>query len=218
MSGPEQFMGVAWAYLQKQLEMDEPFAATLYLGCKHSYSNWTSNDNLVQKVLYDMTDYLCSSDNLYQRYVLLQPVKKPRPEEWQHLSSKMTKTLAVAKAPKAKGPCIECEWCGGTFPDNGDCKYACYDLIKKKNAAAKKDATVNDAPKCEISNGEESATDSDIENEDVKGALHKAASSILMKILYAARMARPDQERPTTRLASYVTKWSAYRGNKNYIV
>lgn len=37
-----------------------------------------------------------------------------------------------------------------------------------------------------------------------------------MTFMYAARMARPDLLRPTTRLASYVTKWSPYRGKPLY--
>lgn len=48
-------------------------------------------------------------------------------------------------------------------------------------------------------------------NENVKGALHKVASSVLMKILYVARMVRLGMLRPTTRLASYDTKWSPSR-------
>lgn len=44
------------------------------------------------------------------------------------------------------------------------------------------------------------------------GALHKATSSVLMTIRYAARMARLGWLRPTRRLASYVTQWSPYRG------
>lgn len=41
--------------------------------------------------------------------------------------------------------------------------------------------------------------------------LHEAVCSVLMQILYAARMARPDLQRPTVRLSSYVTKWNSVR-------
>ena len=40
------------------------------------------------------------------------------------------------------------------------------------------------------------------------GALAPVASKILMKVLYAARMARPDLLRPTCYLATRVTKWT----------
>ena len=44
-----------------------------------------------------------------------------------------------------------------------------------------------------------------------KGMLHEAACSVLMKIVCAARMARPDLQRPTVRLSAYVTKWNRFR-------
>lgn len=45
---------------------------------------------------------------------------------------------ALAKAPTAKGPCIECEWCGHTLPDDDRYKNECYDHIKRTVDAAKK--------------------------------------------------------------------------------
>jgi hypothetical protein len=41
-----------------------------------------------------------------------------------------------------------------------------------------------------------------------QGALAPHAASVLMKILYAARMARPDLMRAVTQLASAITKWT----------
>ena len=41
------------------------------------------------------------------------------------------------------------------------------------------------------------------------GALAPVASKILMKVLYAARMARPDLLRATCYLATRITKWTA---------
>lgn len=105
----------------------------------------------------------------------------------------------------ANGPCIECKWCGHTFLDTGACKYESYGLIKHNTVAAKTDTNIYNDPKCDVSRGEESANDRGDYDDNVKGALHKADSSDLMKILYAARMTRPDLVRPTTRLASYVT-------------
>lgn len=83
----------------------------------------------------------------------------------------------------------------------------------KNNEAATKHGKAAEC-KVESDSGEYYAVDRDDDSEHVKGTLHKAASSVLMKILYAARMARPDLLRPTTRRASYVTKWSPYRGTQ----
>ena len=44
--------------------------------------------------------------------------------------------------------------------------------------------------------------------QDGDGALQPLAASVLMKLLYTARMARYDLLRPVCRLATYVTKWT----------
>lgn len=49
-----------------------------------------------------------------------------------------------------------------------------------------------------------------------KGTLHKAASSVLVQLRYAARMTRLDLLRPTTRRVSYDTKWTPYRDKQLY--
>ena len=56
------------------------------------------------------------------------------------------------------------------------------------------------------------AADHDLDNapED-KGMLHEAACSVLMQILYAARMGRPSLQRTTVGLSSYVTKWNSFK-------
>ena len=46
------------------------------------------------------------------------------------------------------------------------------------------------------------------ENEEVVGELGEDAASVLMKNLWAARLARPDLSRPTCKLATKVHKWS----------
>eukprot|EP00435_Cladocopium_sp_Y103_P043739 s3220_g12.t1 len=48
-----------------------------------------------------------------------------------------------------------------------------------------------------------------LDEKETPGRLQPIASKVLMKILFAARMARPDLLRATQSLASRVTKWSA---------
>ena len=43
---------------------------------------------------------------------------------------------------------------------------------------------------------------------EVRGELSPVASRILMKVLYAARMARPDLLRATCYLATRITRWT----------
>ena len=47
-----------------------------------------------------------------------------------------------------------------------------------------------------------------LDDKETPGRLQPIASKVLMKILFAARMARPDLLRATQSLASRVTKWS----------
>ena len=47
-----------------------------------------------------------------------------------------------------------------------------------------------------------------LDEKETPGRLQPIASKVLMKILFAARMARPDLVRATKSLASRVTKWS----------
>lgn len=114
--------------------------------------------------------------------------------------------------------------CGHTFPDNAKCRYANYTEIKKEKLKSKANVSSASAAdkgsygkKAKVSSvsatdkGSAEVTDEDQRALEDKGMLHEAACSVLMKILYAARMARPDLQRPTVRLTSYVTKWNSFR-------
>ena len=48
----------------------------------------------------------------------------------------------------------------------------------------------------------------DFANGEPRGKLHPIAASMLMKVLYTARMARPDLLRAINRLACNITKWT----------
>lgn len=108
------------------------------------------------------------------------------------------KALAVANVPKASGPCVSCEGCWHTCPGSEDCTHDSHDAVKKKFAAAKQDVLGSGYVSAIGSGGESAAEDEAMMD---KGALHKAASSVLLNTLYAARLAIPDRLRPTTRLA-----------------
>ena len=94
--------------------MEDPVPAGLYLGCKHNYN--TEND--VKTVIYDMTHYLMTAVEAYQKIcetatgnrAALKKVATPFLGEYQ--------LAARAKAPCAQGPCMLCKWCGHTFPDD----------------------------------------------------------------------------------------------------
>lgn len=109
-----------------------------------------------------MTGYLSSAVEMYQlvcvtatgKATTLKPVATPFVEEYQ--------ALAVAKVPTASGPCAECEWCGHTCPDSGNCKHDSYGAVKNHNDAAKEDATPLGDASAVGSGGESAADDEDM--------------------------------------------------------
>lgn len=190
-------MAKAWSNLREHIATQDPVPAGLYRGGNHNYK--TEKD--VKNVIYDMKHYLMTTVEAYQKIcetatgnrAALKKVATPFVEEDQR--------AARAEAPCAQGPCIRCEWCGHTFPDDKKCRYECYADIKTEQQRSNEWV------------GSVLAADHDLDKapED-KCMLHEAACSLLMKLWYAARMARPDLQRPTVRLSSYVTKWNRSMG------
>ena len=86
-----------------------------------------------------------------------------------------------ARAPCGAGPVSQCTWCGTIHPITEPTK-------------SKSDPTSSSAPK---------------PGDEIKvGELAPHAASVLMKLLYAARIARFDLLRSINMLARNVTKWS----------
>lgn len=96
----------------------------------------------------------------------------------------------------ASGSCIDCGWCVHTFPDADYCNHDTVVVVKKSNAAATEYARPSKEPKAIC--GGESAAGSDGKYLTNHGTHHTEASSVLMHMRYATRVARPDWLRPTT--------------------
>ena len=86
-----------------------------------------------------------------------------------------------ARAPCSSGDISKCPWCSCTFSGRGNISQS------------------------EHAKGTEETADP---NSEVRGELAPHAASILMKLLYAARIARFDLLRSINNLARNVTKWS----------
>lgn len=143
-----------------------------------------------------MRYYLISSISIYHNICVTATGKEATLRNMTTPFIEEDQQRALAKAPVAKSPCIDCDGCGHTFPDDNTYKYAGYDQIKKKHEAPKKNAKTKTEWQQEINSGEEYAVDSDDDGETVKRARHKAASPVLNENMYAARMANPDVLRP----------------------
>ena len=97
-----------------------------------------------------------------------------------------------------KGPCVDCPWCRHTFPPK---VYERVAMLEKAKAKGKNPAADTDA---EQSSDPATATPS-----EEKGKLAPIASKVLMKVLWAARLARFDLLRAVCALAQNVSKWTA---------
>ena len=94
---------------------------------------------------------------------------------------------ALAAMPHSTEKGIVCPWCRHSFVEPGA-------------------APVTGKAKNKGSGAEEG--DQKSKSTSTGGRLKPIAASVLMQVLYVARMARYDLLRPTCRLACYITKWS----------
>ena len=84
--------------------------------------------------------------------------------------------------PVSEGPGIECPWCKHTFPDKSFTPLGAAFSAKSKQKKPEKEPPQ---------------------------AMNKLAASVLMRVLYAARIARFDLLRPTVCLARKLTRWTS---------
>ena len=91
---------------------------------------------------------------------------------------------APAGAP-GSGPVIECPWCYHTGPPSTFRCYANVDQLPlRRKVKAETSAESDDAEGQSVTTHRRSLPD--------KGALASVACSLLMKVIWAARLARPD--------------------------
>ncbi len=72
----------------------------------------------------------------------------------------------------------------------------------------KRKHTINEEQKAAAQEPDKVRTSSTGLSPDTRGSLSPVAARIIMKVLYGARMARPDLLRAVNRLARFVTRWS----------
>ena len=181
MAGPKAQLPKGWDMLRRELRLEEETPLGLYLGCRISKSEAVLHDKTpVRTVTYDMETYLDMTVKKYCDVTGYDPSKfKTVPSPSPAEETKHH----PARAPKCNGKSHRCTWCGHTMPVDADGR-----LI----------------PPPPIPEGpvEEEVTD---EN---RGALAPQAASILMKLLYAARICRFDLLRSINNLARKITKWT----------
>ena len=105
-------------------------------------------------------------------------------------------SLSPQGAPAATGPIVECPWCKHTYPPP-----PVYNNLRELDASTRKKPSSG-------SKATSSSKKSGPESWDSKGNLACIASKVLMKVLWAARLARYDLLKAVSYLARFVTRWS----------
>ena len=176
MAGPESSMKKGWSMLRSKLDLEPETDLGLYLGCQLVRGETKLKDGT--KVSTITYDMESFLEQSVQKY--LEIVGKDVV-----LKKVPTPSLPEeakehpARAPCGVGPVSQCTWCGTIHPITEPTK-------------SKSTPTGNVAQKP----GDEA----------IRGELAPHAASVLMKLLYAARIARFDLLR--SMLARNVTKWS----------
>ena len=181
LAGPSQNLKRGWELLGSELRLEPPTPLGLYLGCNITKGESELHDKTkVRTVTYDMESYLEMTVKKYTDVTGVAPDK---------LRKVATPSLPEetkhhpSRAAATRGPSHRCTWCGHTMPVDADGRLVLPPPIPE-------------APK------EEEVTDIN------RGALAPRAASILMKLLYAARICRFDLLRSINNLARRITKWS----------
>ena len=178
MAGPESKMKLGWEKLRSKLDLEPETELGLYLGCQLVRG---------QTKLKDGTQV--STITYDMESFLEQSVQKYLEIVGKDVSLKSVPTPSLpeeakdhpARAPCGEGPVSQCTWCRTVHPIT--------EPTKSKSVSTSNSAQV---PGDEVP----------------KGELAPHAASVLMKLLYAARIARFDLLRSINMLARNVTKWS----------
>ena len=178
MAGPESNIKQGWTLLRSKLDLEPETGLGLYLGCQLVRGETKLKDGA--KVSTITYDMESFLEQSVQKYLEIAGKDTV-------LKKVPTPSLPEeakdhpARAPCGTGPVSQCTWCGTIHPITEPTK-------------SKTDPTGSSAPK---------------PGDEVKvGELAPHAASVLMKLLYAARIARFDLLRSINMLARNVTKWS----------
>ena len=140
---------------------------------------------------YDMEEFL---DSCVAKYVeLAGPGTKVKPYATPFFQEDHKESPAGAPGD---GPVQECPWCAHTFPPQRIWKDV--DELEASKRTKPQVGSKSGLP-----------NEHQPEHHADRGRLQPIASKILMKILWAARLARFDLLRAVSHLATFVTKWTS---------
>ena len=231
LSGPKESLKKGWDLIRKNIQMEDPTPLQLYLGCIHrKFEGKLEKDGpVVNGVEYDMESFLASC---VQRYLQLCADDSARPGAGPSKSA----TKRAVKAKKKASETSACEIDPSRFltvvttpflndsdqkespqgapcddpnhPDAVTCPWCRHRFVRGKPDPVGPDKK-NTKPADSTRPGADTvaATSKDAGGVPGESTLNHEAASVLMKILYAARMARFDLLKATNALACKLTKW-----------
>jgi hypothetical protein len=158
--------------------------------------------NLLWLMQYNMEDFLTACVKKYEELGgatrALAKVRTPFLPE--------NPSSGPAGRPLSNEPGVECPWCFHSFAIRGHLLDT--SSARKATKAPKKSGGTDGRVGASPSSQHPPGTTEDPCVDLTRGALQPIAAKVLMKILYAARMARFDLLRAVNYLACYITKWT----------
>ena len=207
MAGPTQNLKEGWSLLRQAIEIEPEVDSGLYLGCEIHYgSEKMSDGHEVRTVTYDMTKFLSDCVSKYRDCAGYEGdfPKVPTP----NLVENTREHKARSPNLKTKDGVCFCSWC----------KAPCFKDDEQVDAVGslyvsdvKQHSETSNFPDADVTSllGHSRGSKPEVgESAAPQGKLAKHAAGVLMKILYAARIARFDLLRTVNRLARRITKWT----------
>jgi hypothetical protein len=192
MAGPAENLAKGWELIRRGIVLDPPEELGLYLGCRHFIreGSLVSDRSPVRFLEYDMSDFLSGCVARYRELASdpdMKPCRTPFPSEY---SLKKLKELTDGESAKRGGTGTDsvATAAGQAQQPESDADDAAEDLIRGE--------IYRWVPK-----------EGSIDTPTVPGKYRIIAPRVLMKVLYAARMARFDLLRAVNHLARFTTKW-----------
>ena len=206
MSGPKDNLKVAWERLRKGLTMDDPEPTGRYLGCQHEAGEVTVDGNTYRTMTYNMEEFF---DSCIEKYTSLagpgfKLKKVPTP-----FVEDLVKHGPCA--PSHDGDWMECGWCKARLrpEDFRTGKGRHYTQPSSCGGVATATGASAGCGGVAAATGGGTSSNNNNDSHPPRGVLADIASSILMKVLYGARMARFDLLRAVCALACCVTRWDS---------
>ena len=209
---------------KSKIGISEPEESTHFLGCKHHVEKIEKDGHTINYIKYDMEKFLSSCCDTYEQLatecgqkVSWDTVATPFIEEndWEDLSRRPL-------ADDEDG--LKCPYCQGIYPED------CFEKVprglanQRQYASCQKvgsgtsvghGASQQKGSGTPVGHAANSKKNTKLEErldqpppDQPQGRLNSIAARVLMKVFYAARLARFDLLRAVANLARYLTKWT----------